>query len=173
MSIKAILFMLILFSQMDFVLYGQSVKISGKLLSKNDGTPVSNGVVFLNPGNLVSTTNLSGEYIFTTSPGKKQLTARVLGYKPASLNFYAITDTNINIQLLVSPFELSEVTVTGDSVKTMEITRTGSILVSPVALKESPRLFSEPDLLKSFQLLPGIVPGKDGTSDIYVRGGTA
>ncbi len=44
--------------------------------------------------------------------------------------------------------------------------------MTPAAVHQVPRLFSEPDLLKSFQFLPGVVSGKDGTSDIYVRGGS-
>ena len=40
-------------------------------------------------------------------------------------------------------------------------------------MRETPRIFSEPDLLKSLQLMPGVVAGKDGSSDIYVRGGGA
>ena len=173
MSKKANIFLIVIILLTYPIINGQSVRISGRLLDKNEGTSISGGVVFLNPGNQASTTSPSGEFRFTTTPGKKQISTRVLGYNPATLKFDAISDTVINIQLIVSPFELGEVQVTGDSVKTMEITRTGSILFTPAALKETPRLFSEPDLLKSFQLLPGIVPGKDGTSDIYVRGGTA
>ena len=170
---RANIFLLIVILIITTVVNGQSVRISGLLLDKNEGTPLSGVVVFLNPGNQVLTTGPSGEYRFNTYPGKKQISTRSLGYKSATLNFAVVSDTVINVYLAISPFELGEVKVTGDSVKTMEITLSGSILFTPTALKETPRLFSEPDLLKSFQLLPGIVPGKDGTADIYVRGGTA
>ena len=170
---RTILFLILLILLANSVINGQLLTISGKLLNKNDGTPISGGVVFLNPGSQVSTTGTSGEYKFNTYPGRKQISTRVLGFKSANLKFEVVSDTVINIQLVLSPFELGEVKVTGDSVKSREITRNGSIIFTPAALKETPRLFSEPDLLKSFQLLPGVTPGKDGSSDIYVRGGSA
>jgi hypothetical protein len=153
------------------VIKGQSVKISGSLLDKNDGKPISGGVIFMNPGDQVVTTGRSGEYTFTSSQGKKLISTRVLGYKPANIKFVAISDTVINIQVSVSPYELDEVTIVGDSVKNVEITPRGSFILTPASLRETPKLFSEPDLLRSLQLLPGVIAGKDGSSDIYVRGG--
>lgn len=164
-------FLFIVMLLTNSVIKGQTVKISGRLLDKNEGKPVSGGVIFLNPGGQVASTGSSGEYTFTTSPGKKQISTRVLGYKPASIKFEAISDTVINILVFVSPFELDEVTIVGDSIKNIKFTPDGSFILTPASLRETPRLFSEPDLLRSFQLLPGVVAGKDGSSDMYVRGG--
>ena len=150
---------------------GQSIKISGSLYDKDEGKIIPGGVIFLNPGNHVTTTDSKGKYSISCPSGSKQISTRVLGYKPATLKFVANSDTVINIHVEVSPFELDEVTIIGDSIKNVEITTRGSFILTPAALRETPRLFSEPDLLKSFQLLPGVIAGKDGTSDIYVRGG--
>jgi hypothetical protein len=167
------LFLIITLIFFNSVIRAQSIKITGRLYDKTEGKVISGGVIFLNPGNQATTTDAKGDYSFSCPKGSKQLSTRVLGYKPAISRFEASSDTMINIHLEVSPIELSEVTVTSDSIKSVEITRSGSIIITPAALKETPRLFSEPDLLKSFQLLPGVVAGKDGSSDIYVRGGTA
>lgn len=151
----------------------QTVKISGRLYDKDKGEQITGGIINLGPDNLVTTSGQTGEYSFSSPPGRKQITTRVIGYKPVDFNFEALSDTVINIFIQVSPYELNEVIVTGDSIKTTEITNTGSFIITPSALREAPRLFSEPDLLKSFQFLPGVVAGKDGSSEIYVRGGTA
>ena len=151
----------------------QKIKISGKLFYKDDGKTISNGVIFLNPGNSAATTDSNGEYSFTTTAGLKHITTQVMGFRTITLKFNAKSDTVINLYIQVLPFELSEVTITADSIKNIEITSRGSFILTPAALRETPRLFSEPDLLKSFQLLPGVVAGKDGSSDIYVRGGGA
>jgi hypothetical protein len=153
------------------VIQGQSVKISGHLYDKDHGKVIGGGIVYLNPDNKVTTSDQSGEYSFICTKGRKQIDTRILGYKTASIKINALSDTIINFYIQVVPFELNEVTITGDSIKSVKITPHGSIIVTPSALRETPRLFSEPDLLKSFQLLPGVVAGKDGTSDIYVRGG--
>ncbi len=151
----------------------QKIKISGRLVNRDDGNTINSGVIFLNPGNSATTTNSYGEYSFITTPGLKHITTQVMGFKPLSIRFSASADTVINLYVQVSPFELREITITADSIKNVEITSRGSFIMTPAALRETPRLFSEPDLLKSFQLLPGVVSGKDGSSDIYVRGGGA
>lgn len=153
------------------IVEGQSIMISGRLLVKGEGKAISNGVIFLAPDNQVISTNAEGEYSFTSSPGNKQISTQVLGYLPERISFEANSDTLINIYAQVSLYKLSEVTVTGDSIRNIVITNRGSFILTPKAIREIPRLFSEPDLLKSFQLLPGVVSGKDGSADIYVRGG--
>lgn len=173
MTNKMQIILLILLLSFSSIVTAQKIRISGRLFDKDEEKIIRNGVIFLNPGNQVTSTDAKGEYSFTSHPGKKQISTQVLGYKPENIRFEANSDTLIDIYVQISPVELSEVTITGDSIKNIEITPSGSFILTPAALRETPRLFSEPDLLKSFQLLPGVVPGKDGSSDIYVRGGGA
>lgn len=168
---KRQIILLILLLSFSSIVSAQKIRISGKLFDKDEGKRISGGVVYLNPDNKVTTSDQNGEYLFISSAGKKHITTRVLGYKSASLNLNIISDTVINIYLQVLPYELREVTITGDSIKNITITPGGSYILTPASLRETPRLFSEPDLLRSFQLLPGVVSGKDGSSDIFVRGG--
>lgn len=151
---------------------GQSIKISGRLYGGEDVKIINGVIISLTPGSQISTTGPKGEYSFICPPGNKRISTQILGYKPAIIRFEANSDTVIDIYLEVSPVELSEVTVTSDSIKTLVITPLGSVVLTPASIRETPRLFSEPDLLKSFQFLPGVVAGKDGSSDIYVRGGS-
>ncbi|TAL69397.1 MAG: hypothetical protein EPN88_06645, partial [Bacteroidetes bacterium] len=171
MTNKIQIILLILLLSFSSIVTAQKIRISGRLFDKDEKKIITSGVVYLNPGNQVTASDQKGEYSFTCDPGRKNITTRVFGYRPANIKLDAFSDTIININIQVSPFELSEVTITGDSIKNIEITPSGSFILTPAALRETPRLFSEPDLLKSFQLLPGVVPGKDGSSDIYVRGG--
>lgn len=165
-----ILLSLFLFNQ---ALNAQKIRITGTLYDKDESKVISNGAIFLSPGNQAATTDSKGSFSFITTPGPKQIRTLVLGYRPVNLRFNASSDTIINLYAQVSPFELGEVKILGDSIKEMQVTRHGGFILTPSAISEMPKLFSEPDLLKSFQLLPGVTPGKDGTSDIYVRGGTA
>jgi len=151
-------------------LFAQPVKISGRLFDE-EGKTVQGAVLFLNPDGRQTISAHLGEYSFTSTPGSKQITARVLGYRSESVKFEIISDTVIDFYLQLSPVELDEVVITGDSTKNIVITPRGSFIITPAAIHETPKQFSEPDLLKSIQMLPGVVSGKDGTSDIYVRGG--
>ena len=153
------------------VLKSQSLRVSGRLFDNDQKKTIISGIIYLNPGSQVTNINQHGEYSFFCASGQKIITTRVLGYRPANIKVAILSDTIIDIYLQILPYELNEVTITGDSVKNVKITRQGSFIVTPEALRETPKLFSEPDLLRSFQLLPGVVPGKDGSSDIYVRGG--
>ncbi len=153
------------------ILTGQTCKISGRILEDEGDKQVSRATVFLNPDERQTFSDNLGNYSFITTPGDKQLSARLLGYKSVTFKFNLRSDTVIDIIMTITPFELMEVNVTGDSVKSIERTDMGSFIVTPASIRESPKLFSEPDLLKALQILPGVSFGKEGTSDIYVRGG--
>ncbi|HBE41350.1 MAG TPA: hypothetical protein DDW27_09125 [Bacteroidales bacterium] len=155
------------------ILSGQTFRISGRILEDKEGKPVSAATLLLRPDGKQTVSDNLGNYSFTLSAGSKEITTRHLGYKSVTLKFILRSDTVINIHLQVSPFELMEVQVIGEFTKSVEITPRGSFLVTPAAIRETPKLFSEPDLLKSLQMLPGVSFGKEGTSDIYVRGGGA
>lgn len=172
--IKSILtfILLILLSGLSAVL-SQTIKITGRLVNIESSEIISNVALTLNPGNLSASTNFRGEYAFSCTTGTKQMSVKVLGFKPVTIEFTAVSDTIIDIYIEVLPVELKEVTVTGEQIKNVRITQQGNIVVTAAAMKETPRIFSEPDLLKSLQILPGVVAGKEGSSDIYVRGGGA
>ena len=172
MTNKMQIILLILLLSFNSIVTAQKIRISGRLFDKDEEKIIRNGVIFLNPGNQVTSTDAKGEYSFTSHPGRKQISTQVLGYKPENIRFEANSDTVINIYVQISLYELSEVTITGDSIRNVVITQRGSFILTRAAIRETPRLFSEPDLLKSFQLLPGVVSGKDGSTDIYVRGGS-
>jgi len=155
------------------ILSGQTFRISGRILEETEDKPVYGATLYLRPDGRQTSSDSLGNYFFTATSGIKQITARLLGYKSVSLKFVLRSDTVINIYLKVFPFELMEVQVISDSTKSIEMTSRGSFVVIPAAIRETPKLFSEPDLLKSLQMLPGVSFGKEGTSDIYVRGGGA
>jgi len=155
-----------------FPLNAQTTSVKGRLLSIEDSSSVYGGVVTLNPGLQTSVSNQKGEFFFGTNIGRKELTTRVLGFKPTEIVFNVKSDTTINIFLNVDPFMIKEVRILGDSIKSIERSEHGNIILTRASLHVAPRYFSEPDLIKSIQSLPGVVPGKDGTTDIFVRGGS-
>jgi len=155
------------------LLNGQTFRISGRLLEEETDKPVSDASLYLRPDGKQSDTDNLGNYSFYSTAGSKQISVRIMGYNAITLKIVLRSDTIIDFHLRLSPYELREITVVDDSIKTIEMTSHGSFLVTPAAICVTPRLFSEPDLLKALQLLPGVSFGKEGTSDIYVRGGSA
>ncbi|HPM88350.1 MAG TPA: carboxypeptidase-like regulatory domain-containing protein [Bacteroidales bacterium] len=155
------------------ILSGQTIKITGHIPEEKGGKKVSGAALYLKPDGKQTFSDDLGNFSFTSARGNKQITARLLGFKSVTIKFNLTSDTVINIPMTISPVELMEVRVTGDSVKSIERTNLGNFIVTPAAIRETPRLFSEPDLLKMLQILPGVSFGKEGTSDFYVRGGGA
>lgn len=168
MKIKLVyLTILILISS---ILTGQTCRISG-WTHDQENNPISAATLLIKPDGRQIFSDNSGNYAFVLSPGAKELTVRILGYNSVTVKFWLNTDTTINLNLQLSPFKLKEVRVFSDSSKNIKVTHYGSFIVTPSVLNEIPKLFSEPDLLKSLQLLPGVTPGKEGTSKFSVRGG--
>ncbi|MCX6328359.1 MAG: carboxypeptidase-like regulatory domain-containing protein [Bacteroidia bacterium] len=150
---------------------GQSFRITGRVLEKEENYLIAGVAIYLKPDGGQTSSDNFGNYSLIASGGIKQISARVLGYKPMTLKFELRSDTVIDLYMQISLYELMEVKVISDSAKSIERTNLGNFIITPAAIRETPRLFSEPDLLKSLQMLPGVSFGKEGTSDIYVRGG--
>jgi hypothetical protein len=92
-----------------------------------------------------------------------------IGYNKQVTEIKTIANKELNIQLL-SGLELNEIVVTGER---NSVSQQIGILQVPVKqLQLVPSLIGETDLMRAFQLLPGVQGGKEGTSGIYVRGGS-
>ncbi|WP_297336290.1 TonB-dependent receptor [Algoriphagus sp.] len=76
--------------------------------------------------------------------------------------------------LLPEDFNLEEVTISerrsDEQIKSLEM---GTNRVSLETIKTIPALFGEVDLLRSLQLLPGVQTAGEGTTGLFVRGGSA
>jgi hypothetical protein len=116
-------------------------------------------------------TNSFGFYSLTLPDNDSvRLSFSLVGYKSQTVNFKPCTSENLNVKL-ISGIELKEVIVTAgkNRLKNPEM----SILNIPVKqISKIPSLMGEVDIMRAFQLMPGVHGGKEGTSGIYVRGGS-
>ena len=148
-----------------YTVYG-SVKdsVSGETL------PYAN--VFEMQGGGACITNDYGFYSLTLQNGPVKLRCSYVGYKDKIIDFKLKNDTIINIGLVPAAEQLDEVIIT-DTVENQLFRSQISIQNLPLKeIKKLPVLLGEPDVLKSIQLLPGIQSGHEGSSGIYVRGGS-
>lgn len=73
-------------------------------------------------------------------------------------------------EILLTPgIQIGEVEVSGNYLNSREI---GTLEIPIEQLYKIPSLSGEPDLLKAYQMMPGVQMGNEGTAGIYVRGGT-
>ncbi|MBE9468213.1 MAG: TonB-dependent receptor [Bacteroidetes bacterium] len=128
--------------------------------------------------NIYDTTNFSGTisnnygfYSLTYNENKKLfLKYSFIGFQPVIHSFVLTSDTVINI-LLKPNLQLEEITVYGEK-SMVESAQTGLIKMPIKKVEQLPVILGEKDLLKTFQLFPGVQQGLEGTCGINVRGGS-
>jgi hypothetical protein len=82
-------------------------------------------------------------------------------------------DIRLSVQLAPASLELGEVTITADNVK--ESIRSTQMSVENISILEAkvlPAIFGEVDIIKTIQLKPGIASGSEGSTGLFVRGGS-
>jgi hypothetical protein len=117
--------------------------------------------------------NVYGFYTLTLPAGTYDVRVSYLGYTPR--RFEAdLTATDVKLNLELQPgLELGEAVVTGEKENRIEEQVQMSKIEVPIdQIKALPAIGGEVDLLKSLQLLPGVQSGGEGTSGLYVRGGS-
>jgi len=93
-----------------------------------------------------------------------------IGYVSDTLKADSFSE-NVNIFLKSRAIDLKEVEIKteGEGVSTKKI----GVLEIPIhQIRILPAIGGEVDVLKAFQLMPGVQAGNEGTSGLYVRGGT-
>lgn len=98
---------------------------------------------------------------------------RSLGYKPQVLELVWHQDTVIHVQLHPESAEMAAAVVEAAQEENILSTPQMSRTVVPIQkICELPAFMTEKDALKVLQLLPGVQNGREGSSGLFVRGGS-
>jgi len=119
-----------------------------------------------------TTTNAYGFYSLTLPAGEVEITYSYLGFDDKVQKLTLNQDTPLNIDLGTNAEQLEEVVVKANSAQ--EQVRSTQMSVDRISMKQAkvlPALFGEVDIIKIFQLKPGVSGGGEGTSGLIVRGG--
>ena len=88
------------------------------------------------------------------------------------VSFFFCALTHAQIQEDSITINLQEVIVLGDgSRQNLIAPQMGRTLISDKLVLNLPVMFGEPDIVKTLQTLPGVSPGVEGFTGLYVRGG--
>ncbi len=116
--------------------------------------------------------NAYGFYSISAPPGDYTLIVSFSGFQPDSLPIRLNRNISLPVELGAGTGELTEVVVSAQ--RRDDNTRHPLMGVQKLTtneIKNIPVLFGEKDVLKTIQLLPGILSAGDGNSGFYVRGG--
>jgi hypothetical protein len=152
-----------------------AVTISGFITSTASAERLAGASIIVNEKNS-TTANSYGFYSITLRAGDSfQVMASYVGYITEMRSLQ--TDSSLLLNIALTPaVPLQEIVVTGSPTKKetpiQQSTQMSSAQLSAVTIKSLPALLGETDVAKIIQLLPGVQNGNEGTSGLYIRGGT-
>ena len=154
-------------------LTAQKINIAGYVQDNNTGERLIGASVFSAAQKKGSITNSYGYFNYLQEKGEAlTLNISYVGYLPQEIIFDNQHDTLISINL-VPDLRIEEITVYGDNQHRPERELEMSVArIGVEDIRNLPSIAGEPDVLKAFQLMPGVQGGQEGTNGLYVRGGT-
>jgi len=163
---------LVFFSTFTFIAFSQKVVFSGYVIDKKSGESIIGANIFDVTTKIGTVTNKFGFFSLILNM-KTQYNFQVsfIGYNSQSLSIKLKSDTILNVELQTASTNLNEVIVSAQR-KLEERAEMGKINIPLSTIKTLPSITGEPDILKAFQLMPGIQMGSEGNNGLFVRGGT-
>lgn len=147
--------------------------VSGMVYDEGNGETLIGATVLSPAQEAGSATNEYGFYsIAVPARDSVRLIFSYVGYQPQAYTLFLTRDTTMNVPLSTG-IQLEEVVVQANSYR--EQLNSTEMSVEAVTTREAkllPVLLGESDILKTVQLKPGIPSGSEGTTGIFVRGGS-
>ena len=169
---KFTLFIALLVS--TFVYSQQKYTISGYIKDQRTGeTLIGANIVNKTDLNIGASSNTYGFYSLTLPEGNYVLIYSYLGYNNQAFEIDLTKDVKLDVNMSEGVV-IDEVVVSADREErknNVESTQMGMVSLPVENIKKLPAIFGEVDILKTLQLLPGVLSSGEGNSGFYVRGG--
>lgn len=147
-------------------------KICGFLVDKITGAPIANATIWVEKESIGVSSNLQGYFEFQGLHSNWEVRIDYLGYYSLSSTVFKMLNVPCQkIPLSEISEVLDEVLVRDYLTNGMTKKKDGAVQVTPNKLGILPGL-TEPDVLQSLQMLPGVQSPNETASGLYVRGGT-
>jgi hypothetical protein len=161
----------LLFSVFSLSATSQKISISGYVTDFDTREKLIGAYIYVPETNVGTVTNDNGFYSLTLRKREQtKLRVSFVGYKSFTKSINLKNDSTLNWSLHPSN-EIEEITVSAE--RNIHQTPAVSRLKIPVNdIRIMPTLSGEVDVMKIFQLMPGVQSGQEGSSALYVRGGT-
>ncbi|QSE97058.1 TonB-dependent receptor [Fulvivirga lutea] len=148
--------------------------INGYVKDAENGEELIGATVVIKEKSSGTVTNVYGFYALSLTPGEYSIQYSYIGYQTIEKSVSLTSDVELNVELPVLATEMEEIVITDEALDA----NVSDIKMSKNDLdikqvKKLPALFGEPDIIKTIQLLPGVISAGEGTSSFFVRGGSA
>ena len=153
----------------------KNFSLSGRVTDYITGESLSSASVKVRGTQIDAVTNTDGYFNLQNVPADTcALIVSYSGYQPAVERLTAErAEKTLVINLLPADNALNEVVINGkkDGVMNSDTRKVSMIQLTPSKLAELPNI-GERDILRAFQLMPGVSGSNESSSGAYVRGGT-
>jgi len=154
----------------------KSFKLTGRIVDQLTGESLPGAIVAIENTSIRATSNADGYFTLVNIPADTCVIASsYVGYLSDRLTLTNVNPSRIlNIGLSIARNNLEEVTIKSkknDGIMSTDKRKVSVLQISPAKLAELPNL-GEKDILRSFQLMPGVSASNESSSGAYVRGGT-
>ncbi len=147
--------------------------ISGTISDSESGERLAGATIFVEEIKNGAMTNEYGFYSLSLVPGKYTLIINYIGYNKETKIIDLSKDQRLNFKLQPSVNNLEAVEITAQNKN--ENVRSSEMSVVKMDIKtvnKIPAFMGEVDILKTIQLLPGVISGGEGSTGFSVRGGS-
>jgi hypothetical protein len=164
-------FFLILFTLLPALVFAQKkVTLSGYIKDAASSETIIGANIYIKELKQAAQTNTYGFYSVTVPAGKYEVIFTYVGFITQTDTLNLIEDRVLNVQLR-DQTTLKEVEISSRGNENVKGTEMGTISLSVDKTKTLPVIFGESDILKTLQLMPGVMSAGEGNSGFYVRGG--
>lgn len=150
----------------------QNFTISGYIEDAATGEKLIGANIFSPNHEVGTSTNTFGFFSLTLPADSVYLVVSYIGYEKQFYSMDLTEDVTLDIKIKEGE-TFNTIEITGERLDKIEERVQMSQVAIPVSqIKKLPAFLGEVDILKTLQLLPGVQSGGEGTSGIYVRGGS-
>jgi hypothetical protein len=167
---KVFYFLLLLFLN-ALSTFAQKNTISGHISDSQTGEKIINAVIYQEGTKNYTYSNNFGYYILAINNiDSVVINVSNIGYTEIRkiVPFQTIVDVDFE---LISDNQIKEITISG-RIPIQDKIETGNIDLKINDIKQLPLIAGESDVMKVFHLMPGVQSGSEGSSALYVRGGS-
>src|ERR1035437_6866765 len=146
--------------------------ISGYIKDSLNGETLAGATISVHGQQKSITSNQYGFYSITLTRGNYQLICSYIGYRQKVIDITLEVDKQINFEM-PPKITVGQEVIISSKVKDANVRnpQMGKIDLSIEQIKAVPALLGEVDILKTLQLLPGVMNAGEASAGLYVRGG--
>jgi hypothetical protein len=150
----------------------QNVTISGFITDSTNGEKLIGAGIYDYHSKKGTASNNYGYYSVTLpASDSASIIVSYIGYRSYKCQIKLRNDKKFNFSLLPG-LELPEVLIKGNDIAADKRPEIGVTSIPVKQIRALPALGGESDIMRALQLMPGIKSGNEGTSGLYVRGGS-